>query len=156
MDQNFTNRQHRISQPVNKARIVPFICRSLFVLFSFTFACPALAQHVNKCVNWQGKATYQSQPCPQGQRLDRVYSPTHVEVDGLAVRNFVPSTSAAAGGLAPTYGRPMNSNGAAKSDAACGFARTLTSGRGHRTIESLSGDAALRSAHCNHTRGPTD
>lgn len=119
-------------------------------------ATPAIAQNVNKCVNWQGIVTYQSAPCPQGQRLERVYTPTHVDVDGRSFRNFVATTGPSAGGLAPVYGRPMNSNGTQKSDAACGFARTVTSGRGHRTIESLAGDAALRSAHCNHTRGPTD
>lgn len=131
-------------------------CRISVSALLLAFATPVAAQHVNKCVNWQGKATYQSEPCPQGQRLERVYSPTHVDIDGRAVRNFVPSTSPPAAGLAPTYGRPMNADGLAKSDAACGYAQALTRGRGHRSIESLASDAALRSAHCNHTRGPTD
>ncbi|MEN4903357.1 DUF4124 domain-containing protein [Luteimonas sp. TWI1437] len=117
----------------------------------------ASGQHVYKCVNWHGAVTYQSERCPDGQRIDRTYDANReIEVGGRVVRNYVPTTSSG-GGLSPTYGRPMNSDGTVKSDAGCELARAVTSGRNpYRTIESLAGDAALRSKYCNHTRGPTD
>lgn len=115
---------------------------------------PALAQHVYKCINWQGVSSYHSDRCPQGHRQDRIYSPTHVDLDGRAVRNFVPTTGGSPDALAPSYGRPMNADGSAKSDALCGVAQAATASRPYRNIELLASDAALRSAHCNHSRGP--
>lgn len=129
--------------------------KGIFVLALAAVGAPAAAQDVYKCVNWQRVVTYQSEPCAQGQRLERVYTPTHVEIEGRAVRNYVPSASNAQGGLSPTYGQPMNPDGSAKSDALCGAAQGATARRGtYRNIELLASDASLRSAHCNHARGP--
>lgn len=156
MDRIFSNLNHKLSTIVNKASIVPVIWCSVFVLFSFTMPVPALAQHVYRCINWQGKVAYESDRCPQGWRQDRVYSPTHVDLESGAVRNFVPSTSPDAGGLAPTYGRPMDASGRPKSDALCEPVRAAVNGtRGHRTIGTLQSHARLVSDLCNHSRGPS-
>lgn len=116
---------------------------------------PGNAQHVYKCVDWKGAATFQTERCSDRDRIDRVYD-THayIEVDGRAVRNFVGGSSAG-GGLAPVYGQPMNSDGSAKSDLGCGLVTAATSRQGrHRSINTIRGGAELRSAHCNHARGP--
>ena len=118
-------------------------------------SAPVAAQDVYRCVNWQGAATYQSGPCPQGQRLDRVYAPTHVELDGRAVRKFVPSAGGSPDALAPAYGQTMTASGRVKSDDACEAVRAVVnSTSGHRTIESLQSSARLVSQLCNHSRGP--
>ncbi|WP_232522663.1 DUF4124 domain-containing protein [Stenotrophomonas acidaminiphila] len=51
----------------NKARIMPVIWRSSFVLASFTFAQNCLAQQVFKCVEKGKPDSYQSHPCASGQ-----------------------------------------------------------------------------------------
>lgn len=48
---------------LNRARIVPVIWHSSFVLLSFTIADFASAQQVFKCVNGK-EVSYQSAPCP--------------------------------------------------------------------------------------------
>ena len=161
MDLKIENLQHEVSAFVNKASFVPVIRRSSFgyVLFItgsvIAISAPAVAQSVNKCVNWRGAVTYQSEPCPQGQRLDRVYTPTHVDVDGRAVRNFVPSSGGSPDAFTPVYGRTMDANGRAKSDDLCEPVRAVVNGaRGHRGIESLQSNARLVSQLCNHSRGP--
>ena len=117
-------------------------------------SAPVAAQDVYKCVNWQGAATYQSEPCPRGHRLDRVYTPTHAEFDGRAVRNFVPA-GGSPNALAPAYGQTMTATGRVKSDDACEAVRAAAnSASGHRTIESLQANARLVSQLCNHSRGP--
>ena len=130
--------------------------RALLSCVVLLLAAPAAsAQHVNKCVNWQGKATYQSEPCPQGQRLERVYSPTHVDLEGRAVRNFVPSTGGSPDALSPSYGQTMDVQGRLKSDDLCEPVRAaVNSARGHRNIDSLQSNARLVSQLCNHSRGP--
>lgn len=129
--------------------------KGLIVTALAAIGAPAVAQDVYKCVNWQGAATYQSEPCPQGQRLDRVYAPTHVELDGRAVRKFVPSAGGSPGALAPAYGQTMTAGGRVKSDDACEAVRAaVNSASGHRTIESLQSNAGLVSQLCNHSRGP--
>ncbi|WP_123831887.1 MULTISPECIES: DUF4124 domain-containing protein [Luteimonas] len=132
--------------------------KGLIVAALAAISTPAVAQDVHKCVNWQGAATYQSEPCPQGQRLDRVYTPTHAEVDGRAVRNFVPSAGGSRDALAPAYGQTMSATGRIKSDAACGAAKAVfghgTATNGHRNIDSLRTGSSVVSEHCNHSRGP--
>lgn len=161
MDPKIRNRQHKSLVNVNKARFVPFIFGSSFSYALFiigpliAFSAPVAAQNVNKCVNWQGAVTYQSEPCSQGQRLDRVYTPTHVEVDGRAVRNFVPSSGGSPDALTPAYGQTLDASGRQKSDALCEPVRAVVNGaRGHRNIESLQSNARLVSQLCNHSRGP--
>lgn len=128
----------------------------LLLAAAAVWSAPTAAQHVYKCVNWQGAVTYQSERCSDRDRIDRVYDTNReIEVDGRVVRNFVPTTTSRDPGLSRSYGRPQNSDGSYKSDAACDIARAVTNGnRRHRNIESLAGDARLRSEHCNHTRGP--
>lgn len=118
-------------------------------------AGPGVAQHVYRCIDWKGAVTYQSERCSPRDRIDRVYDGTaHIEIDGRAIRNFVPSASSSTSGLAPAYGQPHETDGRTKSDGLCGIAQAATRDRRHRTIESLTSDAALRSTHCNHARGP--
>ena len=122
----------------------------------FVVSAPASAQHVYKCVNWQGAVTYQSERCPEGQRIDRTYDTNReIEVGGRVVRNFVPTTGGSTDALSPTYGRVMDTNGRVKSDALCEPVRAAVNGaRGHRTIESIRANASLVSQLCNHPRGP--
>jgi len=130
--------------------------RLALLAYALVWSSPVAAQQVYKCVNWQGAVTYQSERCSDRDRIDRVYDTNReIEVDGRVVRNFVPSTAANDPGLSRRYGSPQNADGSYKSDALCGVATAATSGhRRYRNIETLAGDARLRSAHCNHTRGP--
>ena len=130
--------------------------KRLALLVVLAWSGPAGAQHVYKCVNWQGAVTYQSERCSDRDRIDRVYDTNReIEVDGRVVRNFVPSTAANDPGLSRRYGSPQNADGSYKSDALCGVVTAVTNGhRRYRNIETLASDARLRSAHCNHTRGP--
>ncbi|WP_232135267.1 DUF4124 domain-containing protein [Luteimonas fraxinea] len=130
--------------------------KRLALLVVLAWSSPVAAQHVYKCVNWQGAVTYQSERCSDRDRIDRVYDTNReIEVDGRVVRNFVPSTAANDPALSRRYGSPQNADGSYKSDSLCGVVTAATSGhRRYRNIESLAGDARLRSAHCNHTRGP--
>ena len=130
--------------------------KRLALLVVLAWSGPVAAQHVYKCVNWQGAVTYQSERCSDRDRIDRVYDTNReIEVDGRVVRNFVPSTAANDPGLSRRYGSPQNADGSYKSDALCGVVTAATNGhRRYRNIETLAGDARLRSAHCNHTRGP--
>ena len=162
MDLESSNRHHNSALTVNKASSVPFIYRSSigyasFILWSAcAFSAPAIAQ-VYKCVDWRGHATYQSERCPDGQRQDRVYTDTHIDVDGRAVRNFVPSSGGSPDALTPAYGQTMDASGRAKSDAACGVAQAVFGHgktNGPRNIDSLRISAAFVSQHCNHSRGP--
>lgn len=129
--------------------------KGIIIALLVTASAPAAAQHVYKCVDWKGAATFQTERCSDRDRIDRVYDTnSHVEVNGRAVRNFVPGASSG-GGLSPDYGQPMNSDGTRKSDFGCGIVTAMTRSQGrHRTIESVAGAASLRSEHCNHTRGP--
>ncbi len=126
------------------------------MLVAAAWAAPTKAQHVYKCVDWRGVATYQSERCSDRDRIDRVYDTNReIELEGRVVRNFVPSTSSSDPGLSRAYGRPQDSDGRYKSDALCGVVTSATSGQHRaRNIDSLAGQARLRSAHCNHTRGP--
>ena len=162
MDLKSGNRHHNSQLPANKASSVPFNYSSgsgysTFIIgLALAFSAPAAAQ-VYKCVDWRGHATYQSERCPDGQRQDRVYTDTHIDVDGRAVRNFVPSASGSPDALTPAYGQTMDASGRAKSDAACGAAQAVFGHgktNGPRNIDSLRSSAALVSQHCNHSRGP--
>lgn len=162
MDLKSGSRQHNYAPLVNKASSVPVSYSSCSGYVSFiigsalAFSAPAAAQ-VYKCVDWRGHATYQSERCPDGQRQDRVYTDTHIDVDGRAVRNFVPSSGGSPDALTPAYGQTMDASGRPKSDAACGAAQAVFGHgktNGPRNINSLRSSAAFVSQHCNHSRGP--
>lgn len=52
-----------IEMEINKARIVPFILGSVFVLLSFTLSRACFAQQVYKCAEPGKPISYQSHPC---------------------------------------------------------------------------------------------
>lgn len=130
--------------------------KGLVVAAFVAASTPAVAQDVYKCVNWQGAVTYQSERCPDGQRLERVYTPTHVDVGDRAVRNFVPSAGGSPDALTPAYGRTMDARGRAKPDDSCEAVRAVVNNPRNRarTIESIQTNARLVSQLCNHSRGP--
>jgi hypothetical protein len=113
--------------------------KRLALLVVLAWSGPVAAQHVYKCVNWQGAVTYQSERCSDRDRIDRVYDTNReIEVDGRVVRNFVPSTSAHDPGLSRRYGSPQNADGSYKSDALCGVVTAATNGTGVTGISKRS------------------